>query len=75
MLTKKINFLEHKTVALSKELGAIFQHMLLPKLKDPGSFILPCTVGDSHNINTLMDSRANTNLMSLNIYRKLGFGK
>lgn len=75
MLTKKINFLEHKIVALSKELGAIFKHELPPKLKDPWSFILPCIVGDSHNINTLMDSRANINLMSLNIYRKLGLGK
>lgn len=50
----------------------VLQHNLFSRLKDQGNFILPCSIGNFHNINALINSRASINLISLNIYRKLG---
>lgn len=69
-LTKQRKLPEHETIALSEESSAILQYKLLPKLKDLGSFILPFFIGDSQNINILIDSRTSINLITLNVYKK-----
>ncbi|XP_022876965.1 uncharacterized protein LOC111395199 [Olea europaea var. sylvestris] len=74
MLTKKRKLPEHETIVLSEEWSAIIQHRIPPKLKDPGSFTLPCSIGDLNDINFLIDSGASINLISLPLYRKLGLG-
>ncbi|KAI3445417.1 hypothetical protein Pfo_002082 [Paulownia fortunei] len=48
---------------------------LPPKLKDPGSFTIPCTIGNSFFDKALCDLGASINLMSLSIFRKLGLGE
>ncbi|XP_021721932.1 uncharacterized protein LOC110689451 [Chenopodium quinoa] len=45
MITKKKDFGGVKIVALTAECSAIFQNKSPPKLKDPGSFSIPCHVG------------------------------
>ena len=47
IISKKRRLEEFETVKLSKECSAILQKKLPQKLKDPGSFTLPCTIGDS----------------------------
>ena len=47
IISKKRRLEEFETVKLSKECSAILQKKLPQKLKDPGSFTLPCTTGDS----------------------------
>ncbi|XP_038698162.1 uncharacterized protein LOC119995768 [Tripterygium wilfordii] len=37
---------EHETVMLKEECSAILQQKLAPKMKDPGSFTIPFTIGD-----------------------------
>ena len=44
------------------------------KLKDPGSFTIPCTIGNSIFEKTLCDLGASINLMPLSIFRRLGLG-
>ena len=47
ILSKKRKFEEYETVTLSEECSAVIQRKLLPKLKDPGSFTVPCAFGDT----------------------------
>ena len=47
IISKKRRLEEFETVKLSKECSAILQKKLPQKLKDLGSFTLPCTIGNS----------------------------
>ena len=42
-----------------------------PKLKDPGSFMVPCVIGGTHFDKVLCDISASVSLMSYSIYNKL----
>lgn len=57
----KRKLLEVIIVALIEECSTILQHKLPPKLKDTENFILPCSIGNSHSINVLIDSGASIN--------------
>ncbi|XP_062100113.1 uncharacterized protein LOC133805989 [Humulus lupulus] len=48
---------------------------LPPKLKDPGSFSIPCTIGDSYCGMALCDLGASINLMPMSVFKKLGIGE
>ncbi|PIN22510.1 DNA-directed DNA polymerase [Handroanthus impetiginosus] len=45
ILSKKRCLGDYEMVALTEECSAIIQNILPPKLKDPGSFTIPCTIG------------------------------
>ena len=60
---------------LSEECSAILQKKLSQKLKDSGSFTLPCTIGDSFFDKVLCDLGTSINLMPLFVYRKLRLGE
>ena len=75
IISNKRKLEEHETVALTEECSAILQKKLPPKLKDPGSFTIPCTIGDSFFDKALCDLGASINLMSFSVFRKLGFGE
>ncbi|XP_014524467.1 uncharacterized protein LOC106780684 [Vigna radiata var. radiata] len=45
--------------------------MLPPKLQDPGSFTIPCTIGDLEVGRALIDLGASINLMSLSMFKKI----
>lgn len=69
MLTKKKKLLVDEKVALIEELCAIIQHKVPPKLKNPGHFIVS-SLGNLHDLNALIDSKANINLKPRFSYRK-----
>ena len=75
ILSNKRKLEEHETVALTEECSAILQKKLLPKLKDPGSFMIPCTISDTFFDKALCDLGASINLMPLSVFRKLGLGE
>ncbi|XP_058189228.1 uncharacterized protein LOC131306817 [Rhododendron vialii] len=52
---------------LTEECTAILQNKLPPKLKDPGSFTIPCTIGNSYFGKALCDLGASINLMPFSI--------
>ncbi|XP_070020353.1 uncharacterized protein [Nicotiana sylvestris] len=45
------------------------------KLFDPGSFTIPCTIGNFGFAKALCDLGASINLMPLAIYKRLGIGR
>ena len=69
ILSKKRRVSNFETVILTKECSAILQRKLPQKLKDPGSFTIPCTVRNSIFEKALCDLGASINLMSLSIFR------
>ncbi|MCI22619.1 hypothetical protein A2U01_0043795, partial [Trifolium medium] len=46
ILSNKRKLDEDSTVALTEECSAIFQNKMPPKLQDPGSFSIPCVIGN-----------------------------
>ncbi|XP_038902358.1 uncharacterized protein LOC120088991 [Benincasa hispida] len=74
ILANKRKLGEYEIVALMHECSALFQNNLPKKLKDPGSFTLPCSIGRKE-VGALCDLGASINLMPLSIFRKLGIGE
>ncbi|PIN07717.1 DNA-directed DNA polymerase [Handroanthus impetiginosus] len=74
ILSKKRRLGDYETVALTEKCSAIIQNKLPPKLKDPGSFTIPCTIGTHFSGRVLCDLGASINLMPYSIYRTLGLG-
>ena len=75
ILSKKRRLSDFETVNLIEECSAILQRKLPQKLKDPGSFTIPCTIGNSIFERALCDLGASINLMSLSIFRRLRLGE
>ncbi|KAL5572307.1 hypothetical protein UlMin_021904 [Ulmus minor] len=75
VLSNKRRLEVNEKVMLTEECSVILQRKLPPKLKDPRSFTIPCTIGDFEFDKVLCDLGASINLMSLSIFRKLGIGK
>jgi len=55
--------------------AAILLNKLPPKLKDPGSFSIPCIIGNLKIDNVLCDLGTTINLMPLSIFRTLDLGE
>ncbi|MEI4884436.1 hypothetical protein, partial [Klebsiella pneumoniae] len=75
LLTKKRDWKDSETVVLTKECSAIIQKNLPDKLPDPGSFVIPCTIGDVLIQRALCDLGASINLMPSSLMKKLACGK
>ncbi|XP_062118829.1 uncharacterized protein LOC133832508 [Humulus lupulus] len=75
VLTRKRRLGEFETMALTKECSSFLQDKFPPKLKDPGSFIIPCTIGNTYCGMALCDLGAIINLMSMSVFKKLGIGE
>ncbi|XP_028798306.1 uncharacterized protein LOC114753764 [Neltuma alba] len=74
VLSKKKRFGEFETVALTEDCSAILQRKLPPKLRDPGSFYIPCNIGKHFNGKALCDLGASVNLMPLAVFNRLNLG-
>ncbi|KAK9921573.1 hypothetical protein M0R45_030078 [Rubus argutus] len=72
LCTKKRKFKKGEQVILSEEISEILQGKLPPKLKDPGSFTVPCTIGSKTFDSAMMDLGASINLMPYHVYKTLG---
>ena len=75
ILSQKRRLADFEMVNLTKECSAILQRKLPQKLKDPGSFTIPCTIGNAIFERELCDLGANINLMPLSIFKRLGLGE
>ncbi|XP_061367320.1 uncharacterized protein LOC133310404 [Gastrolobium bilobum] len=72
ILTKKKRLEEYETVALTKECSSYVSNKLPQKLEDPGSFTIPCTIGDRYIGRALCDLGSSINLMPTSILKTLG---
>ncbi|XP_021687743.2 uncharacterized protein LOC110670108 [Hevea brasiliensis] len=75
ILSKKRKPEDYETIALTEECSAILQNKLPPKLKDLGSFSIPCLIGNMNIDKALYDLGASVSLMPLSIYKKLDVGE
>ncbi|XP_057997585.1 uncharacterized protein LOC131176552 [Hevea brasiliensis] len=71
---KKRKLEDYETVALTEECSAILQNKLPPKLKDPGSFSIPCLIGNMKIDKALYDLGTSVSLMPPSICQKLKVG-
>ena len=74
IITNKRTWDNNETVPLGETCSSIISRKIPTKLKDPGSFTIPCVVGMNEFPHCLCDLGASINLMPLSIFRKLGLG-
>lgn len=74
ILSNRKNFKEFETITLSQECTTTVTSVLAIKLKDPGSFPIPCSKGRVDVGKALYDLGVNINLMPLLVFKHLGVG-
>ncbi|XP_062119422.1 uncharacterized protein LOC133833284 [Humulus lupulus] len=75
ILSNKRKIGDYEIIALIEECSAILQRKLPQKLRDPGSFNIPCTIGEFECKHALCDLGASINLMPLSVFHRLGLGE
>ena len=70
IISHKRKFEDYGLVSLVEESKAMYSKTP-PKLKDPGSFTVPCAIGGTHFDKALCDIGASVSLMPYSIYKKL----
>ncbi|KAL9161829.1 hypothetical protein ABFS82_07G047200 [Erythranthe guttata] len=76
LVSKKMRLPECASIVdLNEQSSAILANKIPPKLRDPGSCTIPCTIGTRYFERALCDQGASVNLMPLSIYLKLNLGE
>ncbi|KAL4378047.1 hypothetical protein GQ457_02G024520 [Hibiscus cannabinus] len=75
IVSKWTRLSEFETVAMTEGCMAMLHNRLPPKLKDPGSFTIPCAIGNHYVGKALCDLGASINLMPKSVFERLGIGK
>ena len=75
ILSKKMKITEEGIVSLTTTCTAVIQKNLPEKRQDPGSFTIPCKIGDADMGKTLCDYGASINLMPLFVAQRLSLGE
>ena len=70
IINHKNRLQDYGLVSLVEESKAMYSKSP-PKLKDPGSFTVPCVIGGTHFDKALCDIGASVSLMPYSIYKKL----
>ncbi|GJS86280.1 hypothetical protein Tco_0752821 [Tanacetum coccineum] len=66
---------EYGEIRMNPRCSALLQNHLPPKEQDPGTFILPCSIGKLDFKNALADLGASISVMPFSMYKLLGIGK
>ncbi|KAM1897873.1 hypothetical protein ACFX14_032300 [Malus domestica] len=74
LCTTKKRVREKEVVHVSENVSAILQHKLPPKCKDPGSFTIPCVIGNTRFKFAMLDLGASINVMPYSIYASMNLG-
>ena len=61
-------------VQVSENVSAILQRKLPPKCKDPGSFTIPCVIGNTRFEHAMLDLGASINVMPYSVYASMNLG-
>ena len=75
ILSKKRKIAEEGIMNLTATCSAVIQQKLSAKMKDPGSFTIPCSIGKYEFKKALCDSGASINLMPLSVVQRLNLGE
>ncbi|KAM1972884.1 hypothetical protein FF1_019395 [Malus domestica] len=63
-----------EVVKVGENVSAILQRKLPPKCKDPGSFSMPCVIGNTRFESAMLDLGASINVMPYSIYASMNLG-
>ena len=74
LCTHKNKLVGNEVMYVCENASAYLQKKLPPKLKDPGSFTIPCTIGKTRFDRALLDLGATINVMPASIYESLNLG-
>ncbi|CAN6547022.1 unnamed protein product [Malus baccata var. baccata] len=75
LCTNKRKFTDHEQIELTNCCSEVLITKMPPKLKDPGSFTIPCVIGDFKFNKAFLDLGSSVNLMPFSIYEQLGIGE
>ena len=71
LYTNKRKLKGNEVVSVGETCSAIFQKKLPPKLKDPGSFTIPITIGKTRFGKAMLDLGASINVMPYSVFTSL----
>ncbi|CAN6720982.1 unnamed protein product [Malus baccata var. baccata] len=74
LCTTKKHTREKEVVHVSENVSAILQRKLPPKCKDPGSFTIPCVIGNTRFNSAMLDLGASINVMPYSVYASMNLG-
>jgi len=74
ILSKKRKIEDNETIALTRECSVVIQKKLPPKLKDPGSFSIPCVIGKETIEKAMYDLGSSVSLLLLSLLKMIGIG-
>ncbi|CAN6576866.1 unnamed protein product [Malus baccata var. baccata] len=75
LCTTKRRMSNKEVVKVSENVSAVLQHKLPTKCKDPGSFTIPCVIGNTRFENAMLDLGASINVMPYSIYASMNLGE
>ncbi|CAN6725540.1 unnamed protein product [Malus baccata var. baccata] len=64
-----------EVVRVSENVSAVLQRKLPPKCKNPGSFTIPCVIGNTRFESAMLDLGASINVMPYSIYASMNLGE
>ncbi|XP_020997210.1 uncharacterized protein LOC110280488 [Arachis duranensis] len=71
LLPRKSSLKRGQTIVMNKECSALIQPELPTKRRDPGSFHIPCAIGETLFDRALCDLGASINLMPLSLVKRM----
>ncbi|CAN6558105.1 unnamed protein product [Malus baccata var. baccata] len=74
LCTTRKRFRDKEVVQVSENVSAIIQRKLPPKCKDPGSFTIPCVIGNTRFKSAMLDLGASINVMPYSVYASMNLG-
>jgi hypothetical protein len=74
IFSKKKTIEHHETIALARESSAIIRKTP-PKIRDPGSFAIPCMIGSETIDKALCYLGATVSLLPLSLFKRMGIGE
>jgi len=74
IFSKKRKIEHNETIALTREISAIIKKLPL-KLRDPGSFVIPCVIGSETIDKAMCDLGASVILLPLSLLKRMSIGE
>ncbi|CAN6695348.1 unnamed protein product [Malus baccata var. baccata] len=75
LCTTRNRIREKEVVHVSENVSALLQRKLTPKCKDPGSFTIPCVIGNTRFDHAMLDLGASINVMPYSVYASMNLGE
>ncbi|CAN6567546.1 unnamed protein product [Malus baccata var. baccata] len=75
LCTTRKRIREKEVVHVSENVSALLQRKLPPKCKDPGSFTIPCVIGNTRFDHAMLDLGASINVMPYSVYASMNLGE